>query len=349
MVEVLEKQDVEVGPGLLYSLAMGFASTKTLLVAQRLGLFAALGTSEKTAEEIAQDRGLPSRTTEMLLDACVSIKVCTKKDGRYANAPVAERYLIPGHRNYLGRFLDHFNDLMYPTWAYLEDAVKTGHSQVQRVVGEPTDNYFQAIDRQMEHLRTFMATMEEHSLLEGESLAKAYDFSKHKVLLDVGGGTGSMSVSILEQHPHMKAVVFDRPPVCELAKETIQRFGMTDRIQTEAGDFFKTPLPTGADVALLSTILHNWSPSNAQAILRQIYKALPPGGILLISEQVLNQDKTEPLFASLCSLNMLVMMEGAQEYSQSEFETFLSNTGFRLLETKNTPGGFRQLLVALRP
>jgi ubiquinone/menaquinone biosynthesis C-methylase UbiE len=348
MVEVLEKQDVEVGPGLLYSLAMGFASTKTLLVAQRVGLFEALGSERKSAQQIAQEKNLPLRTAEMLLDTCVSIKVITKKDGLYANAPVSEKYLIPGRRNYLGRFLDHFNDLMYPTWAYLEDAVRTGHAQVQKVVGEPQDNYFQAIDRQMEHLRTFMATMEEHSLLEGEALAKSYDFSKHRVLLDVGGGTGSMSVSILEQHPHMKAIVFDRPPVCELARETIERFGMKERIRTEAGDFFKTPLPQGADIALLSTILHNWSPSNAEAILKQIHRVLPPGGILLISEQVLNEEKTEPLFGTLCSLNMLVMMEGAQEYSQPEFETFLSNTGFKLIGSQTTKGGFRQLLVAVR-
>src|SRR5262245_39554015 len=222
MVQILEKHEVELSPDPIYNIALGFAATKTLLTAQRLGLFQSLDRSPKSAAEASAELGLSERGTEILLDTCVALKLCQKSETVYTNAPLADRFLVPGKRGYLGRFLDHFNDLMYPTWTYLEDAVRTGHAQVQRVVGQKDDNFFQAIDRQMEHLRTFMETMEEHSLLEGAALADHYDFSGHQQLLDVGGGTGAMSVAILERHPHLSSIVFDRPPVCEIARKSIQ-------------------------------------------------------------------------------------------------------------------------------
>jgi hypothetical protein len=98
---------------------------------------------------------------------------------------------------------------------------------------------------------------------------------------------------------------------------------------------------------LLSGILHNWSPDKAKAILRRCAAALPTGGTLLISEQVLSESKTEPLPAVLASLNMLLVMDGGREYSRSEYEAFLSETGFRLMELRPT-GGIRQLLIARR-
>lgn len=347
MLQLLEESKVDVNPNPIYEMAMGFAATKALLAAQRLGFFEALSGHERTAAQVAEEKGYPARTTELLLDTCVALGLCRKMGARYANLEIAERYLIPGRRGYLGRFLDHFNDLMYPGWLHLEEAVRTGHAQIQKVVGEPKDNFFQAIDRQMQHLRTFMQTMEEHSLLEGEALAGAYDFSTHRVLLDVAGGTGAMSVAIGEKNPHLRFIVFDRPPVIEMANESIRAHGMSDRFQTVSGDMFQDALPKGADIALLSAILHNWSPTNAQAILKKIHEALPSGGTLLISEQVLEDRKTGPLAGLLCSLNMLVMMEGAQEYSRAELESFLSEAGFDLLEVRPT-GSVRKLLITRR-
>lgn len=345
MVQTLEKQDVELSPDPIYQIALGFAATKALLVAQRVGLFEVLGNSQKTAEDIATSKQLPVRTTELLLDTCVALRLCQKTGSLYSNAPISQRYLIPGKRGYLGRFMDHFNDLMYPVWTHLETAVRTTHAQIQQVTGQNDDNFFQAIDRQMEHLKTFMATMEEHSLLEGGYLANVYDFSKHQRMLDVAGGTGAMSVAIVERHPHLESIVFDRPPVCEIAQTSLVRHGLSAKIRTQPGDFFTDPLPLGADLVLLSAILHNWSPEKALHILNQIHAALPQGGTLLISEQVLSDDKTGPLWGLLCSLNMLIMMEGAREYSRPEFESMLSAAGFDLQEVRQT-GGARQLLIA---
>jgi precorrin-6B methylase 2 len=347
MIETLEKPEIEISPEPIYQMALGFAATKTLLAAHRLGLFASLAAGPKSAQNLAQERSLSTESTEMLLNACVALKLCIKTDGVYAASPVVQRYLTPGRRGYLGGFLDHFNDHMYPAWFYLEQAVQSGSAQIQRVLGETNDHFFQAIDRRTQDLETFMLTMEEHSLLEGEALARSYDFSPHLELLDVGAGTGAMTVSILKRYPHLRAILFDRPPVCEIAARNLRQHGMADRVGLQSGDFFRDLLPDTADVLLLSGILHNWSPANAESILRQCHRAMKPGTTLLISEQILNEQKTAPPLTTLCSLNMLVMMGGAREYSGAEFEKMLSATGFDRVAIKPT-GGFRQLLVARR-
>jgi hypothetical protein len=120
---------------------------------------------------------------------------------------------------------------------------------------------------------------------------------------------------------------------------------VSDRVDLKPGDFFKDALPTSADVVLLSGILHNWSPTEAHAILRQCRQAMKAGDTLLISEQILNDQKTSPSLAVLCSLNMLVMLGGAREYSRSEFKNMLSTAGFSF-ETVQPTGGFRELIIA---
>jgi ubiquinone/menaquinone biosynthesis C-methylase UbiE len=336
---------MDLSPEPIYNIALSFANTKTLLAANRLNVFLTLDLSPKTAAQVAEKLGYHERSTEMLLNACVSLGLCAKERGVFSNTAVVDEFLIPGKPAYLGNFLNHFNDHMYPTWFYLEEAVRTGHAQIQRVVGESGDHFFQAIDRTSQDLETFMLTMEEHSLLEGKALARAYDFSAHRELLDMAGGTGAMSVSILREYPHLKATLFDRPPVCEIAKKCVASHGFAGRIELRPGDMFKEAFEPSADVVLLSAILHNWKPGQAVDILRQCHRALKPGGTLLISDQVLSDDKTTPREAVLCSLNMLLVMEGGQEYSRADFASFLTEAGFRLIEIRPL-ASVRQLLIA---
>src|SRR5262249_52329058 len=148
----------DLSPQPLYEMALGFASTKVLLAAHRLGLFETLHAGPQSAETIARKHGYASAATETLLNAAVSLGLCTKSGDLFSNASLSERFLVSGQRGYLGRFLDHFNDHMYPVWFALEEGVRTGHSQVQRVMGDQTDHFFQAIDRQSKDLKTFMET-----------------------------------------------------------------------------------------------------------------------------------------------------------------------------------------------
>ena len=140
----------------------------------------------------------------------------------------------------------------------------------------------------------------------------------------------------------------DLPPVCALADEAIAAAGLVDRFVSKAADLFEGPYPAGADAISLSWVLHDWNDEHCRQILRNCHAALPEGGVLLITESVLEPDRSGTLFATLMSLHMLVLCEpGARERTEAEYTALLADTGFRTerLIRLNAP---RDLLIAKR-
>ena len=64
-------------------------------------------------------------------------------------------------------------------------------------------------------------------------------------------------------------------------------------------------------------IMHDWSEQENRAILRKCYEAMSPGGMVVISELLVNDDKTGPAPAALMSLNMLIETVGGRNYTSS--------------------------------
>jgi O-methyltransferase domain/RTX calcium-binding nonapeptide repeat (4 copies) len=142
-------------------------------------------------------------------------------------------------------------------------------------------------------------------------------------LLDIGGGSGAYDIELCRRNPSLRATVFDLPPVCKTATEKVGSAGFGDRIEVTPGDFLAdAELPAGHDVVLLSMIMHDWTPAQDLAILRKCFAALPSGGQIVISELLVNDDKTGPPAAALMSLNMLVETVG-RNYTPAEYATWL--------------------------
>ncbi|HKD05082.1 MAG TPA: methyltransferase [Bryobacteraceae bacterium] len=140
----------------------------------------------------------------------------------------------------------------------------------------------------------------------------------------------------------------DLPPVCALADEAIAAAGLNDRFRSQPADLFEGPYPGGADTISLSWVLHNWNNEHCRQILRHCHAALPAGGMVLITESVLEPDGTGTRFATLMSLHMLVLCEpGARERTEAEYAELLDASGFRRerLIRLNAP---RDLLIATR-
>src|SRR5947207_1941111 len=78
------------------------------------------------------------------------------------------------------------------------------------------------------------------------------DLSTHRQLLDLGGGTGAMSIALCRSFPALRAIVLDLPPVAAVARESVRESGLTDRIEVREGDLVAEPLPGGCDIVLLA-------------------------------------------------------------------------------------------------
>ena len=158
-------------------------------------------------------------------------------------------------------------------------------------------------------------------------VASAFDLSRFKHLVDLGGATGHFAIAACERYPQMEAVVFDLPESMPLAKEIVGASGVGNRIVLAPGDFFKDGLPQG-DLFALGRILHDWSEEKVLKLLSRVYERLPAGGGLLIAEKLLDDDKAGPSWAQMQSLNMLICTEG-KERTLSEYEELLNKVGFR--------------------
>jgi predicted O-methyltransferase YrrM len=168
-------------------------------------------------------------------------------------------------------------------------------------------------------------------------LAERVPLSRARLLLDVGGGTGLYSVACLQKNPHLHAVVWDRPEVLKVAAEMAAAYGVSDRLECRPGDMFKDALPPGADVVLLSNVLHDWDVPECRALVRRCAADLPPGGLLLIHDVFLNDALDGPLPVALYSAALFCLTEG-RAYSAAEYRAWLAEAGL-------TPGAITPTLI----
>jgi acetylserotonin N-methyltransferase len=215
----------------------------------------------------------------------------------------------------------------------LEDAVREGTHRWEQSFGLPGP-IFSSFYRTEAAQREFLMAMHGYGLISSPAVVAAFDLSRFRHLVDVGGGTGHLAIAACQRYPALQATVFDLPSVVPFAQEQIHQCNLSARIKVEAGDFFEDPLPS-ADLFALSRIIHDWNETKIHPFLRKLFRTLPQGGGLLISEKLLHPDKSGPLWALLQSLNMLVSTEG-KERTLDEYGMLLRGAGFLDVEGRVT-------------
>jgi 3-hydroxy-5-methyl-1-naphthoate 3-O-methyltransferase len=325
--QAIDHASAEPTPIPLMQIITGFWAAKTLAAAVELDLFTTLAGTGTDAQELTQGLGLPARPAEMLLSACAALGLLEKREGRYYNSRLSDAFLVRGQPYYFGGFITMVDRRLYLPWNQLTEALKTDRAQTWG--GHP--GLFEVLAANPEGQRLFTEAMHSIGVQSGKAVAQAVDFSPYRALLDVGGGSGAYAIEAVRRYPHLQAVVFDLPAALEIAREKIAEAGYAGRIRTYAGDFFTEEMPQEADVMLLSMILHDWTPEKNRAILQKCFRALPSGGVVIISELMMDDDKTGPLPAALMSLTMLIETEG-RNYTWAEYTTWLEDVGFREMQ-----------------
>jgi acetylserotonin N-methyltransferase len=171
-------------------------------------------------------------------------------------------------------------------------------------------------------------------MLTSAPLVSAFDLSRFRRLVDLGGATGHLAIAACERYEELCAVVFDLPRATALAREQVAKSTAFDRLEVVAGDFFEDELPP-ADLYYVGRILHDWTEGKIDRLLSRIFHRLPEGGALLIGEKLLEEDGVGPLHANMQSLNMLIVTEG-RERSLGEYTRLLQRAGFGAVEGKRT-------------
>lgn len=330
---------VNTNPSAILKTAFGFWESKVLLTAVRLGLFTELGDRAMTGKEIEETLSLHPRGTWDFLDVLVSMNFLERHgdgpDALYRNTVDTQRLLDKNSQFYIGGMLEMLDVRLFKYWDSLGEALKTGKPQNE--TKHSGKSVFEELYRDEERLEQFMDAMAGLSRGNFEALAEKFDFSKYRTHCDVGGATGLLSITAAGKHPHLKSISFDLPVVEPIAKKHIERAGLSGRVSTASGDFFKDPLPR-ADVITMGMILHDWNLENKKHLIRAAYDALPGGGALIAVENIIDDERRTNTFGLLMSLNMLIETGDGFDFTGADFREWCGEAGFREFEVIHLAG-----------
>jgi precorrin-6B methylase 2 len=307
-------------------IARGFMPSRVLLSGFELGVFEALGDGRLSSSEVASKIGADARATDRLMNALVVLDLLVKDGDTFANSPDARESLIPGKPGFIGG-LGHTANL-WETWSTLTEAVRQGTSVFEREGEE-----------RAEFVKPFIAAMHFNSSRMAPQVLAEIDLADVKRLVDVGGGSGAYSIAFCRANPEIEAVVFDMPDVVPLTNEYAAQAGMSDRISTATGDFTVDELGRDFDLAFMSHILHSNSREENAELIKRAWRALKPGGQIVVQEFVVDEGRTSPEWSVLFALNMLVGTKAGDTYTEAEIAGWFADAGFvdvRRVDPKGT-------------
>jgi cyclopropane fatty-acyl-phospholipid synthase-like methyltransferase len=235
-----------------------------------------------------------------------------------------------------------FDALNYHRWEQMGAALR--HNGPVDDISHP----YRYLADDAEDAATFAAAQHAGSRSLGHALARRVDFAPFTCLLDLGGGSGAYTVAILHRYPHLRAILFDFPQVGRLAETVIYQEGLTDRVQIVGGDYEHDVLPPGPDVVLWSGNLHASSPESCRRVLTRLHTLLPPGGMVLIHDYLLDDTHSGPLIPALLALHLTLVSEDGQVYSGAELRDLLAQAGFEAVRIEPFLTGHSSLVIAQR-
>jgi predicted O-methyltransferase YrrM/predicted transcriptional regulator len=314
-----------------------FMKSRVILTAAELDFFTFLDKKPATAKEIAKERGLDVRAATRVLDCLIALGLLQKNSDQYQNTEMGA-YFSAHHPETVLPVIMHWNHL-WTSWSELTDIVKKGTDKESSAGVRFSDT----------EMKAFVGAMHviAHSL--SREIADVYDLKPYKRLLDIGGASGTYTTAFLKKNPRMKAIIFELEDVIPMAQERLKAEGLLKRTELIAGDFYLDELPKGCDLALLSAIIHQNSDKDNLHLYERVFRALEPGGTVLIRDHVMDESRTNPPAGTLFAINMLVNTRDGDTYTFQEIKKTLEKAGFADVKLIRTGEKMDCLVEAKKP
>ncbi|HXG91970.1 MAG TPA: methyltransferase [Blastocatellia bacterium] len=327
-------------------------NAKAILAANEIGLFNALDERPSTPHVLSKHLGVSLRGVTDLIDALCANGYLRRDGERVTLTDISRKWLARSSPNYVGHMLEHVNDL-WAVWLNLEEAIRIGTT--------PALNYQDVLkdEKHREMLRRHILGLRDTARLsapemlrmirlpDAKSASRASSTSRR--LLDVGGGHGGYSIAFCEKYPDLTATVFELEATAEIGREIVEREGMSNRVEFQTGDFLKDDFDSGYAAALYFNILHNYSEEDNRRVLKKVYDALAPGGVLAVWDMFKEKRGSRDVLPALMALHMLVA-SGGTSFLIDDVYCWLRETGFKRLarrQTRTLPG--LTLITAYKP
>ena len=309
---------------LLQQMIMGFRLTQLLHVAAKLDIADLLADHPQSARDLAGICECNADALYRLLRALAQAGVLIElPQQRFQLAPMGELLRSEVDGSLHGMALLYGEPWLWNAYGQLLHSVRTGEPAFDHAHGA---RFFEYLETHEDAAKTFHDAMSAFSEQEIAALIGAYDFSRERRLVDVGGGHGRLLSALLRRHPRLFGTLYDLPSVVDGARE-LHESELAARSATVGGDFFEH-VPSGGDLYLLKSVIHDWDDDRASRILKNCRAAMHDDSRLLVVERVVG-DRSEPSEAKLFDINMLAVL-GGRERTQLEHQVLLDSAGFRL-------------------
>lgn len=312
----------------LFDRMAGFVYTQVLLACVRLRWFDALAEGALPLLQLAERSGLEPAAAQRLAAAAVSLSLLEwRSGGRVALGRLGAPMV--GNRG-LAAMVEHhvtlYGDLADPVallrgqtrpamagyWPYADGGAAEGAAP----------SAFSAA-----RVAEYSALMSASQPLVAREVLDAHDFSRHRVLLDVGGGEGTFLHAVAREAPALRLQLFDLPAVADRARSRFAAWGLTPRAEAFGGDFFADPLPPGADCVSLVRVCFDHPDERVLQLLSHLRRSMAPGATLVLAEPMADAPGAAAMGDAYFGFYLLAMGRGRPR-SAAELSALLVEAGF---------------------
>jgi acetylserotonin N-methyltransferase len=320
----------------IFVLIDSFGISAAVGAAMEIGLFWLLAQQPLNAQNVAHELNIPQNRCYVWLEMLCSYDLLVQTDEGYVPSTMAHIAILNAYSQDTWAFLARESRERVPAVRDLAQHIHVSGS-VWDAQGLTPPDYFQSLQEDPLRARQFTRMLYEIHQPLATALAASLDMQDVSRMLDLGGGSGVMSISLLRRHPQLNAVIFDIPNVCAAGREIASENALGDRITYQSGDFIHDELPSGFDLVLDCDV----GPYN-ELMLRKISSALNPGGRLVIVDKFApTKEGAHPTRLHWAFLSSLENPDRTGT-TAPEVENLLSKTGFEVLSTQLLPSGEAQ-------
>jgi ubiquinone/menaquinone biosynthesis C-methylase UbiE len=310
-------------PTTIQNLHDSFHKSQAFLAGCQLDVFTALHETPLTADELAERLGCDPRRLSRLLYYLVPTGLLTVSNGRFANTPEADRFLVRGQPGSLigGTAL---TTAIWTSEARTAESVRAG-----RAVANHDYSVLPP-----EELLDIFRSLDLGARAKGEWLASTFDFTRCHRLVDVGGGSGGLAAALTKRLPNVQATVADLPSVIPVTRQFLAETGAAERVETIAVNLRAEPLPGTYDAAALSHFTQLFDDDEAGTVLDRVGAALNPGGTIYIMGFLLDDTRHAPESALWFNFAAISFYQRGAAHTETEYRTWLKDAGFTDIEVR---------------
>jgi ubiquinone/menaquinone biosynthesis C-methylase UbiE len=326
-----KKKTAPVSPERLTQMAWGFGPMLVLDAAVKNKVFDVLSEGPKTLGEMVSATGASERGLRAVLEALVGLGVASRTKDRFKLAPDAAMFMVSSKPGYLGGLVGHFAGQLLENWRQLPEVVRTGKPAKPVNQQDQGAEFFSKFVEDLFNLGFGAAQALAEELVKG---LRKRDGVK---ILDVAAGSGVWSIPLAQRIAGSRITAADFAKVLPVTRRVAGRFGLNERLDTVEGDIQVVDFGTGYSIAALGHILHSEGEAKSRHLLKKVYDALEPGGVVAICEFIPDDDRNGPAYPLLFAVNMLVHTDEGDTFTFKQMSGWLKEIGFGKIRKVNVP------------